>query len=249
VAYAEARVEAWGSAHVEACGNARVAARDHAYVEAWGSARVVAWGSARVEASENAHVVAQGKAHVVAWGNAHVVAYAEARVEAWGSAHVEAFNTARVVASRCVVVHQLSEKAEVSGGIVICVFPPRTAAEWCGYYGVLVTDGIATVYKAVSDDYRSERGLRYTPGSQPEAPDWDGGEAECGYGLHFAPSPELALDYYPEATRFLACRVALADMRAPRMEDLYLSKIKARRVCHPLVEVDRTGRPLSGDGG
>jgi len=43
------------------------------------------------------------------------------------------------------------------------------------------------------------------------------------------------------ATRFLACPVALSDMRSPTATDCYPQKIKARRVCGPIIEVDING--------
>ena len=47
-----------------------------------------------------------------------------------------------------------------------------------------------------------------------------------------------------EKRRFIACPVALADMRPPLNGDAYPQKIKARRVCGPIVEVDRRGKPV-----
>jgi hypothetical protein len=173
----------------------------------------------------------------VAWGSAHV--------EARGSAHVEARESAHVVASRFVAVHQHSDRATITGGVLIKVDRPTTAEGWCEFYGVPVTtDGIATLYKAVDQQYRSGHGLLYAPGTRPEAPDWDGGDQECGGGLHFSPHPTMALAFADGNSRFVACPVALVDMRAPRADDSMPEKIKARRVCGPVVEVDRRGRPM-----
>ena len=230
VARESAHVEARGSAHVEARESAHVEARESAHVEARGSAHVVAWGSA----------------HVVAWGSAHVEARESAHVVAWGSAHVEARGSAHVVASQYVAVHQHSEASVVLGGVVIRVKRPTTAVEWCAFYGVPVNaDGHAVLYKAVRDDYRSGHGFLYAPGQVAEAPDWDGGQAECGGGLHFAPHPSLAVGFDAKATKFLACPVALEDMRPPTEDDEYPAKIKARR-CGPVYEVQRDGMPVNG---
>ena len=119
-----------------------------------------------------------------------------------------------------------------------------TAEDWCTYHGVAVNDGVALVYKGLSDDFTSTNGFAYLPGTVPVAPDWDGGQDECGRGLHFSPSPAMTLQFHECATRFVACPVALADMRAPRSGDAHPEKIKARGCCGPVVEVDRFGEPV-----
>jgi hypothetical protein len=236
---------AWGSAHVVAWGSAHVVARDSAHVEARDSAHVVAWGSAHVEARGSAHVVARDSAHVEARDSAHVAAWGSAHVVARDSAHVEARDSAHVEASRYVAVHQQpGHSGQITGGVVIAVPVPTTPAGWCAFRGVTVKDGVAVLYKAVRDDYRSSHGLLYAPGTAPEAPDWDGGEQECGGGLHVCASPLECLEFDPQATRYVACPVALADIRPPRRDDSYHKKVKARRVCGPVVEVDRYGKPL-----
>jgi hypothetical protein len=167
-------------------------------------------------------------------------------VEAWGSAHVVARESAHVVASRFVAVHkQPSHTGPITGGVVIAVEIPKTAEDWCAYYGATVTNGVAVLYKGVADDYRSGHGFLYTPGTMPEAPDWDGGRNECGGGLHFCATPGATLQFMSLATRFLACPVAIADLRAPHLSDSSPEKIKARRICGPIVEVDRSGKPLT----
>jgi len=226
-----------GSAHVEAWGSAHVVARESAHVEARGSAHVEAWGSAHVEAWESAHVEARGSAHVEAWESAHV--------EAWESAHVEAWGSAHVVASTLVAIHRHSSAAVVIGGTVIEVRRPVTAVEWAAFYGAKLDGATLLVYKAVRADYRSAHGFLYQPGTTVEAPDWDAGCAECGGGLHFSPHPAMALEFDPQATRFVACPVALEDIRAPQKDDEYPHKIKARRTCGPIYEVDRTGKPVA----
>ncbi len=236
-AWGSAHVEAWGSAHVEAWGSAHVVARGSAHVEARGSAHVVAWESAHVEARESAHVVARESAHVEARGSAHVVA--------WGGAHVEARESAHVEASKWTTVRKmLQHRGTIEGGIVALEPEISTAEDWCAYHGVTIKDGVAIVYKAVRDDYRSQHGFLYPLGGSPECADWDGGSAECGGGLHFSPSPGTALSFDGEATRFLACPVAISDMRVPKLNDQYPLKIKARRITGPISEVDIEGNPL-----
>jgi hypothetical protein len=133
----------------------------------------------------------------------------------------------------------------VKGGQVIELEPPdiSTPAKWCAYYGVTVKRGVATLYKALADDFSASHGMSYVPGSKPSAPDWDGGACECGGGLHFSPTPGHALEFAPEAKRFVACPVKLADI-VVHPAGTYPQKIKAPGVCGPVVEVDRDGKPI-----
>ena len=188
------------------------------------------------------HLVGGGR--FVARGSSHVEARDSSHVEAWDSSHVVAGGSSHVVARALVAIHQHSETATVRGGVIIKVSIPVTCEAWCAFYGVSIADGRAILYKAVREDYRSGHGLLYAPESQPEAPDWDDGQIECGGGLHFVPSPTLGLEFDNAATRFMACPVALADMRPPTRADRYPHKIKARRVCAPIWEVDRHGQRL-----
>ena len=251
-----AHVEARESAHVVAWGSAHVVAWGSAHVEAWGSAHVVAWGSAHVEARGSAHVVARESAHVEAWGSAHVearesahvVAWGSAHVEAWGSAHVVARESAHVEASQYVAIHQHSETAQITGGVLIKVPKPTTPLDWCMFYGARIEGEVAILYKGVRDDYRSAHGMLYAPGTMPEAPDWDDGKKECGGGLHFTADPMTGkIQFDPDATRFVACPVALRDIIVhPNPE--YPFKVKARRVAAPIYEVDQYGTRVNGNG-
>jgi hypothetical protein len=74
-------------------------------------------------------------------------------------------------------------------------------------------------------------------------PDWNN-KAECGGGLHFSPTPRHTRDFNGAAARYVACPVALADMRAPAENDEYPQKIKASRICAPCFEVDIDGEPV-----
>jgi hypothetical protein len=145
-------------------------------------------------------------------------------------------------ASTLIVIMNHATTTSIEGGTVVHVPPVTTVEAWCEYHGIEVKDGIATVYKAVRDNYRSAHCLEYLPGSTPIAPDWDGGRAECGGGLHFSPSPAGAKGFDPDATRFLACQVRLTDIRAPKADDSYPSKVKAAGCCAPIVEVDLWGK-------
>ena len=121
----------------------------------------------------------------------------------------------------------------------------KTPAEWCEYNGVKVVRGVAVLYKAVEDDWKGSHKTKvtYEPGSQPEAPDWDGGKAECGKGLHFSPRPVMALGFCRGASHFLACKVRVTDM-AVHPNGNSPTKCKAARVCAPVVECDIDGEIL-----
>ena len=207
-----------------------------------GSASVRASDSASVTASGSASVTASGSASVTASDSASVWAYGSASVRAYDSASVWAYDSASVWAGKSVAVHKHSTKAKIVGGVVIKPYRPTTAKAWCKEYHVEVVAGVATVYKAVRENYQSSLGGDYTPGTVPVAHDWDGGEAECGGGLHFSPTPMMALDFDPQATRFMECRIALKDMRTPKAGDEYPHKCKARGCCKPVRECDRNGK-------
>ena len=218
-ALANARVHLSGDARAWAWGTCAVRALDSASVSAWGSASVLATGSAVVEARENAVVVAGGSVVVRAFG--------AAMVRARGKAHVDGADGVSVMRHGGGVVH--------GSGIAE---PTRftTPAEWCAYYGVAVENGVATLYKALNEDFVSYHGTSYLPGTEPAAEDWDGGERECGGGLHFSPLPTLALPHPDDVMRFVACPVRLDDM-AVHPNGHYPATVKARRVCAPVYEV------------
>ena len=242
-------IECRTQAEVDACcaaGNIAVVRTGR--FEAWGSSHVVAWESSHVEARGSAHIVAWGSAHVEAWGSAHVEAWGSAHVVAWESAHVEAWESAHVEARESVSVHKHSgphDKPKVKGGVIIEVPRLDTAEKWCSYYGVKVTRGIATLYKAVHDDFRSAHGADYSPGAKPEAPGWDP-VPECGGGLHFSFHPSAARRFDSSATRFVACPVRVSDI-VVHPDGLYPDKCKAARVVGKgCVEVDQYGALIAG---
>ena len=226
-----------GSAHVEARDSAHVVAWDSAHVEAWGSAHVEARDSAHVEAWGSAHVEARGSAHVVARGSAHVVARDSAHVVARGSAHVEAKGPLAVAIRR-------SPNAKVSGLLVVQAFEQSTEPmDWLKSVGAKVSRGKAILYKRTGPEFETQYGIRYVPGTGVEAPDWDGGNHECGGGLHFCGDP-AACDLFrdKEGDRYVACEVVVADIVVHARPD-YPDKIKARR-CKVLYEVDREGNRI-----
>jgi len=121
----------------------------------------------------------------------------------------------------------------------------KTAAEWCEWYGVEVVDGVATLFKAVEADWKGDHktDVSYQPGETPSAPDWDGGRAECGSGLHLSPRPVMALRFCSGATHFLACKVRLDDISVHPGGN-YPTKCKVSGICAPIVEVGIDGASL-----
>jgi hypothetical protein len=201
------------------------------YVVARESSHVVAWGSS--------HVVARESSHVVAWGSSHVVARESSHVVAWGSSHVEARESSHVEASPCVAVHKHGPNPKIKGGVVIEVPKLDTPEKWCDFWGIKVSRGIATLYKAVNDDWLSGYKTSYAPRTKPEAPDWEP-DGQCGGGLHFCAHPVVAADYQSGATKYLACPVRLDEVSV-----IDSQKVKAKRVVGKgCVEVDRYGVPV-----
>jgi hypothetical protein len=161
-------------------------------------------------------------------------------VVAWDSSHVEARDSSHVEAGPYVpVTKQRGHDGKLKGGVLIKIPRIKTPAEWCAFHGVKVARGVATLYKAVDDQYLSSRGFAYTPGSVPVAPDWDGGKAECGGGLHFCADPLTAkYRFMTNATKFLACPVRLKDI-AVHADASYPEKVKAKGCCAPCVRGGR----------
>ena len=173
---------------------------------------------------------------VRAYGSATVYAYGSATVRAYGSATVHAHGPATVHAGTGAAVLLHNSYATITGGVVIDHTTERdmTPAQWCEYHGVTVIDDTAYVYKAVNDEWTTGRGTGYSPGSTPSAPDWRDDQS-CGGGLHFSPTPAQALDYHPEATRFVRVGVALDTLRPIHSGT---AKCKAPKVTVACVEVD-----------
>ena len=172
-----------------------------------------------------------------------VHASGSATVTASGSATVTASDSATVTATPKVAVHLHSGRCTIAGGVlidhtIIDLTDPQT---WCDYHGVPTVNGVATVHKAVDDDWTTGRGTYYRPGASPSAPDWRD-DHECGGGLHFSPQPWQAREHMPNATRFVAVGVAVADLR-PILGDT--PKCKTPRVVSPCVEVTIDGTPTN----
>jgi hypothetical protein len=238
-AWGSATVEAWGSATVEASGLGHRRGVGLGHRPGVGHRR--AWGSATVRASDSATVEASGSATVRASDSATVRAWGSATVEAWGSATVEASGSATVRASKWVAVHLFSARATVSGGVVIDVsaLDLDELDTWAEYHGATVTDGALTAYKAVGDDWQTDRkGWVYAPGATVTADDWDA-KPECGGGLHLCLTPRKSRGYYSAATRYVEC---LIDMSEAVVVDR--DKVKARSV-RVVREVTIDGEPVT----
>jgi len=223
-AWDQATVRAGDQATVSAGDQATVRAGDQATVRVWGQATVSAWGQATVSACDQATVRAGDQVTVSAWGQAIVRARDQATVSAGE------FNTVSVQGSL----------VSLTGGILIP--NPATPAEWCVLQGANIESDTAILFKAVGKDFKSAHGMSYAPGSSPEAPDWDGGQAECGGGLHFVAHPWEGLQFNRRACRFVACRVPLAEI-VVHQDAQYPNKVKAPRVLE-CWEVDIDGKRI-----
>ena len=184
-------------------------------VEAWGSSSVVARESSRVVARESSSVEA----------------YAASALSLFGI-RVSAKATAKVA------VH-LHDKSTCNGGVQIPVNRPQTPEEWCEWYGVEIHNGHALLYKAVDNNFSSPYGASYSPGTHTTASDWDGGEVECGRGLHFCSTPTGSKAFNDSATKFIACLVPLSEI-AVHPNGSSPEKIKSKS-CWNHYECDQFG--------
>jgi len=228
-------VRVLSTAQASVSGQARAFAWGRAVVRGSGATAIQAWGSASVEATGSGVVEARGSAVVVASGSV--------TVRAFGSSIVRARGEVRVEATDGVSVTRHSKRVTVSGGCVTDAVGFASAEEWCEYYGVEVNQGVAILFKAVDEDFNSYHGTSYQPGTEPFAPDWDGGEQECGGGLHFSPRPTFALPRPDDSMRFVACPVRLEDI-VVHPSGTYPEMVKAPRVCAPVYEVQEDGTPV-----
>jgi hypothetical protein len=149
--------------------------------------------------------------------------------------------TARLSPSVVCLCHGPTES--IQGGQVFQPTRLRTPRDWCEHWGVPIVDGVATLYKAVDVDFRSQSGAAYTPGSTPIARDGDGEKPEGGRGLYFSPRPWIAKEFFPNARRFVACPVAFEDLAEPRSVH-HPRRIEARGCCEPVWECDENGHPI-----
>ena len=180
---------------------------------------------------------------VTACGSSTVRACGSSTVRAYDSSTVTACDSSTVTAKSRVAVHLHSGRATIAGGVLIdhTQEPTTNPADWCTWHNIDVTDGVATVYKAINDRWTTPRGVDYSPGQLPDCDDWTDNN-ECGGGLHFSPTPVHALAYHGDATRFVAVGVAVDELR-PILGST--PKCKAPRVVRACVEVDIDGREVT----
>ncbi len=193
----------------------------------------MAWGSSqpRVEAWESS------QPRVEARGSEAL------KVSAWGYVQLSILGKVIAKASAKVAVLVDGTAAKVTGGRVTRV-KRSTAQEWCDYYGVKVERGIAILYKSVHQDYLNghNRSFSWKPGTVPECKDWDA-KVECGSGLHFSPSPEMAREFFSDNPRYLACPVRLKDI-VVHPDGEYPQKVKAKKCAGPIWECDIDGERI-----
>lgn len=176
-------------------------------------------------------------------GDGHFVLRGSSSAELRESSSAVLWESSRATASRFVAVQIHGSNCRVDGGVQIQIPDITTAKLWCEWHGVPINCGVAILYKGVGDTYLSPRGGDYTPGTIPTAPDWDGGKAECGGGLHFSPRPSATRRYASSATKYVACPVRVKDIVVHFPAD-YPDKVKAPGCCAPVYEVGIDGKPL-----
>ena len=153
-----------------------------------------------------------------AYDSSTVTAMTPSTVRATDSSTVMAYDSldrhgpssSTVTASPCVAVHLHSGLAAIDGGVVIDVTTVNdTAEKWCAHHGVEVTDGIATVYKAVSDQWTTSRGADYTLAARQRPP--TGRTTPRVARVYILGQPAHALACLPDATRFGSGRRRAGD--------------------------------------
>ncbi len=132
-----------------------------------------------------------------------------------------------------------------STGLIQIFRNPDCIEEWLSIYEVPIKNGKVILYKAVGKYYRSyyDSKFHYRPGSIPRASDWDDGKKECGGGLHFCPTIDHAISFFPGYSHLIACPVKVDDI-VYRSKSYFPTKIKARGCCAPIWKVDKFGKKI-----
>ncbi len=249
-----------GSSHAVLWGSSHAELRGSSHAELWGSSHAVLRESSHAELWGSSHAELWESSHAVLWGSSHAVLRESSRAELWGSSHAELWGSSHAelresshavlresshaVLSKFACAHIYGKKVKCDGGIQIRVPEISTPKEWCDFYGVKIEENrTVTLFKATDENYSTSNGVTYQPGTMPQAPDWDGGKAECGGGLHFAFHPLVALRFKLDAKKFVACPVRLDDIVVHKNAQ-YPDKIKAKGVCAPVWEVDKEGKRI-----
>src|SRR3990167_5874861 len=127
----------WGSSHAEL--------RESSHAVLRGSSHAVLRGSSHAVLRDSSHAVLRGSNHAVLRGSSHAVL--------WDSSHAELRESSHAVGSKYSSITLHGQTVHAKGGMQIKIPEILTAKEWCDYYGVEVKKGIATLFKAVDDDY------------------------------------------------------------------------------------------------
>ena len=179
-------------------------------------------------ARENSSVVARGNSSVEARENSSVVARGNSSVVAWGLS----------------VCSRLSTDARCEGNVFDHTKQPQTVKAWLKRYSVKVKDNKVVLFKGTDEAYCTNRyGVTtYTIGEEVKARDWEEKNIECGNGLHLCPHPS-ACKQFIDAKHYLACEVALEDIRVFKGMQDYPDKVRCRKV-RVLYEVDMWGEKI-----
>ena len=195
----------------------------------------------RVNVSNQAEMdaaVAAGDIAIISglWDNASAVLRGNASAVLWDNASAEGQSALAVIIRR-------TPEVVVTGGLVVDAFEqPTDAREWARLVNAVTGESPDTIvlYKRTSADYSTRNNIRYVPGTEVVAPDWDGGVAECGGGLHLCPHAAQCDQFRSsDGDRYVACEVALADI-AVHAQPQFPDKVKARAV-RVLYECNRDG--------
>ena len=233
----------WNSSRAVLRNSSHAVLRDSSHAELRDSSHAELWNSSRAELWNSSHAALWNSSRAELWNSSHAALRDSSHAELRNSSHAELWDSSRAGASRYAALHIHGSDAKAKGGVQIKVPISKTARDWCAFYGVTVEAGLAILFKAVRDDFRSAHGTLYAPGSTPKADDWDGGKAECGGGLHFSFHPQAAKEFDSCARRFVACPVLLKHVKVhPNAE--YPEKIKASQVDAPIWECDEHGEPI-----
>jgi hypothetical protein len=169
-----------------------------------------------------------------AWESSHVVARGSVSLSLWGKASAK-------LSAKC-HAHIHSSSAKVTGGKKTDA-TIKTVREWCEFYGVKIRAKHAILYKSLNSDFSNpyNRQITYTPGTKPEAPDWDGGKKECGGGLHCSPSVSHARSFHAaHDAKYVELQVLLEDI-AIHPDGRLPEKCKIKRMNKPVLEVNIDG--------
>jgi hypothetical protein len=218
--------------------------RESSHAELWGSSHAVLRESSHAVLRDSSHAVLWDSSHAVLRESSHAVLRESSHAELWGSSHAVLRESSHAVLSKFACAHIYGKQARCKGGVQIKIPDILTAKEWCDYYGVAAKRGIVILFKGTDENFHTQKSVYYKPGTIPRAPDWDGGKAECGGGLHFSPCVSGTLRFKSDAKKFVACPVRVKDIVVHK-DAQFPDKIKAEKCCAPVWEVNRDGETVA----